>query len=62
MLPGQVSSTAVRDVVSLVDLAPTLLEMARKTNSGFLIINSLHEAGKKFESLGGVAAFLRYKL
>jgi protein pelota len=37
------------------------LDLARKTTSRFLIINSLHEAGKKFEGLGGIAAILRYK-
>lgn len=39
-----------------------LLQNARTTRSDFIIINSLHEAGKKFEGLGGVAALLRFKL
>ena len=39
-----------------------LLDLARKTNSKFTIINVLHESGKKFEGIGGVGAFLRYKI
>jgi stalled ribosome rescue protein Dom34 len=38
-----------------------LLELARKTHSDFIIINTMHEAGKKFEGIGGVAALLRFK-
>ena len=39
-----------------------LLQAARTTRSDFIIINSLHEAGKKFDGLGGVAALLRFKI
>jgi protein pelota len=38
-----------------------LMNLARDTHSEFIIINTMHEAGKKFESIGGVAAFLRFK-
>lgn len=38
-----------------------LLDLARKTNCTFMIINTMHEAGKKFEGIGGSAALLRFK-
>lgn len=38
-----------------------LMDLARDTHSEFIIINTMHEAGKKFEGIGGVAAFLRFK-
>lgn len=37
------------------------LYKTRETKGKFTIINGLHEAGKKFEGIGGVAAFLRFK-
>ncbi len=58
---GAVETLLISDVCIRSRQGEHLLDLARKTNSGFLIINSLHEAGKKFESLGGVAAILRYK-
>jgi protein pelota len=39
-----------------------MLNLSKKNKSDFTIINTLHEAGKKFESIGGFAAFLRYKI
>jgi len=39
-----------------------MLNLSKQNNSDFTIINTLHEAGKKFESIGGFAAFLRYKI
>ncbi len=59
---GAVDTLLISDVCIRSRHGEELLDLARKTNSSFLIINSLHEAGKKFESLGGIAAMLRYKL
>jgi protein pelota len=39
-----------------------VLQSARATRSNFIIINSLHEAGKKFDGLGGIAALLRFRI
>lgn len=58
---GAVQTLLISDVCIRSRQGEQLLDLARKTSSGFLIINTLHEAGKKFESLGGVAALLRYK-
>lgn len=39
-----------------------LMELVEKANGKVHIFNSEHEPGKKLEALGGVAAFLRYKV
>jgi len=39
-----------------------LVELARKTNAKYMIICSFHEGGRKLNTLGGVAALLRYKV
>jgi protein pelota len=39
-----------------------LLRLARDAHSEFTIINTMHEAGKKFEGIGGVGALLRFKI
>jgi len=58
---GAVERLLVSDVLVRTKKGEMLLELTRKTNSNFTIINTMHEAGKKFDSLGGVAAFLRFK-
>ncbi|MBN1861767.1 MAG: mRNA surveillance protein pelota [Candidatus Thermoplasmatota archaeon] len=37
------------------------LDLARKTSCEFIIINTMHETGKKFEGIGGIAVLLRFK-
>ncbi len=59
---GAVEHLLVSDVCVRSDQGEQLLNLARKTNSSFTIINTLHEAGRKFEHIGGVAALLRFKL
>ena len=39
-----------------------LIRAAESSKGEFVIISSLHEAGKRLESLGGIAALLRYKI
>jgi len=39
-----------------------LLRTVENSKGEFVIISSLHEAGRRLESLGGVAAILRYKI
>lgn len=62
LLRGAVQILVVSDACIRSRKGERLLALARETGSDFLIVNTLHEAGKKFESLGGVAAFLRYRL
>jgi protein pelota len=39
-----------------------LLDLAKQNNSNFTIINTMHDAGKKLEGMGGVGALLRFKI
>lgn len=39
-----------------------LLQQADEIQSDFIIINTMHDAGKKLEGLGGIAALLRFKI
>lgn len=39
-----------------------LLQKADEIQSDFIIINTMHDAGKKLEGLGGIAALLRFKI
>lgn len=39
-----------------------LLQQADEIQSDFIIINTLHDAGKKLGGLGGIAALLRFKI
>ncbi len=39
-----------------------MLYLSKKNNSDFTIINTINEAGKKLEAIGGFAAFLRFKV
>ena len=61
LLNGAVKTLLIADSTARLDKGLELLKLARETKSGFVIINTLHEAGEKLESLGGVAAFLRFK-
>jgi protein pelota len=58
---GAAEKLLISDVMVRSKNGEHLLELARKTHSDFIIINTMHEAGKKFEGIGGVAALLRFK-
>ena len=59
---GAVEYLLIIDTMVRTKEGESLLQLARTTRSDFIIINSLHEAGKRFEGLGGVAALLRFKV
>lgn len=42
--------------------ADRLIRSVEEAKGEFVIVSSLHEAGRRLESLGGVAALLRYKM
>jgi stalled ribosome rescue protein Dom34 len=58
---GAVQMLLISDVLVRRKEGERLLVAARKTQGDFIIINTMHEAGKKFEGIGGVAALLRFK-
>ena len=52
-----VVDTLVRDVE-----VENLLKAVEQARGDFMIVSSLHEAGRRLESLGGIAALLRYRI
>jgi len=59
---GAVERLLISDIVIRTPEGEQLLNLAKQTNSDFIIINSLHEIGKKFQEMGGIAALLGFKL
>ena len=59
---GAVERLLVSDILIRSEKGEKFLDLARKTHSEFIIINTMHEAGKKFEGMGGVGALLRFKI
>jgi protein pelota len=58
---GAVETLLISDVMVRSKNGERLLDSARRTHSDFIIINTMHDAGKKFEGIGGIAALLRFK-
>jgi len=62
LLNGAVERLLIIDVLVRSKDGENLLEISKKNNSDFTIINSMNDAGKKLEGIGGVAALLRFKI
>jgi protein pelota len=59
---GAVERLLITDTVVRTEKGEKLLHLAKQNNSDFTIINTMHEAGKKMEGIGGIAALLRFKI
>ena len=59
---GAVSHLLIVDSMARSEEGERILELAKEMGSDFTIVNSRIEAGRKVEGLGGVVAFLRYKI
>jgi len=59
---GAVRVLLVLDKKVRTSAVDSLLRAVENSKGEFMIISSLHEAGRRLESLGGVAALLRYKM
>ena len=59
---GAVSMLLVLDKKVRTETADKLLRSVEDSKGEFVIVSSLHEAGRRLESLGGIAAILRYKM
>jgi protein pelota len=59
---GAVDRLLIIDTLIRHEKGEELLKLAKENNSSFTIINTIHEAGKKIEGIGGIAALLRYKI
>ena len=62
ILNGAVDRLLITDIIVRKKLGEELLRLAKQNNSDFTIINTMHEAGKKIEGIGGIAALLRFKI
>jgi len=62
LLNGAVERLLITDVLVRNKTGEELLKLAKQNHSEFTIINTMHEAGKKIEGIGGVGALLRYKI
>jgi len=62
LINGAVERLLISDVIVRKPKGEELLRLAKQNNSKFTIINSMHEAGKKLEGIGGVGALLRFKI
>jgi protein pelota len=59
---GAVDHLLISDVLVRTQQGEKMLKIAQDTQSNFTIINTIHEIGKKFNGIGGIAAILRYKI
>ena len=59
---GAVEKLIITDKIIRTREGEELLRTAKENNSDFIIINTMHEAGKKIEGIGGVAALLRFRI
>lgn len=59
---GAVERILLTDIQVRTKKGEKILRLAKENNSEFTIINTMHEAGKKIEGIGGVAAILRFKI
>lgn len=62
LMNGAVQRLLISDKVVRTEKGEVLLRLAKQNNSEFTIINTMHEAGKKIEGIGGVAALLRFRI
>ena len=59
---GAVERLLLTDTMVRTNKGEEMLNLSKQNNNDFTIINTINEAGKKLESIGGFAAFLRYKI
>jgi len=57
-----VATLLVLDTKVRTPFADKLLRAVEESKGEFVIVSSLHEAGRRLESLGGFGAILRYSL
>jgi len=59
---GAVEKLIIADKIVRTPQGEELLRSAKENNSDFIIVNTMNEAGKKLEGIGGVAALLRFRI
>ncbi len=61
LVNGAVDRLLITDILVRKDRGEEFLGLAKQNHSKFTIINTMHEAGKKIDGIGGIGALLRYK-
>lgn len=61
LMNGAVDHLLISDTLVRTNRAEQLLQLCQQNQSQFTIINSMHDAGKKLEGIGGIGALLRFK-
>jgi protein pelota len=59
---GAIATLLVLDTKVRTRSAEELLKTVEGSKGEFVVVSSMHEAGRRLESLGGVAAILRYRM
>ncbi len=59
---GAVKHILITDKLVRTKKGEHLLKLAQNYNADFTVISMLHDAGKKLDGLGGIGAFLRFKI
>jgi len=59
---GAVQRLLITDKVVRTKKGERLLDIAKENNSDFTIINTMNDAGKKIDGIGGVGALLRFRI
>jgi len=59
---GAVDHLLVADTCVRTQEGDGLIKLAQSQQSKFTIINTMHDAGKKLDGIGGIAALLRFKI
>lgn len=62
LLAGAVKSLLVTDKLVREKKLDELLKIAAKRKSEIVIVNIIHDSGKKLDALGGIGAILRYRI
>jgi protein pelota len=62
LMSGAVERLLITDTQVRTQKGEEFLKLTKQNNSDFTIINTMHEAGKKIEGMGGIAALLRFKI
>jgi len=62
LMSGAVERLLIIDILVRKKEGEELLRLAKQNNSEFTIINTMHEAGKKIEGIGGIGALLRFRI
>ncbi len=62
LLNGAVDRLLITDTLIRKEVGEELLMLAKQNKSEFTIINTMHEAGKKMDGIGGIGALLRFKI